>query len=182
MGRGSVVSDGFTERRSRPRLRETSVLYCFFFVFLPSCHSHLCKDGLRGLSQMPREALRTVAVTESRGRSCRRLKGNRPVLEPMCDKDEAIVHSSSPVSIRICFPWSAVNTLHYSPLCVLGATYTSAFFCPTLLMIACVPVPRFSYNLFCHHMSAAWLGSFALANSNFERAVLLVHASCRCLP
>ena len=27
-------------------------------------------------------------------------------------------------------------------------------------------------------MSAAWLGTFALANSNIERAILLVHASC----
>ena len=56
------------------------------------------------------------------------------MLESVCDKDEAIVHSS----FLLCqkesgFPWSAMNILHCSPLSVLGATYTSAL-CLTRLV------------------------------------------------
>ena len=148
---------------------ETFVLFCFASLTM----SLAAVFGQRDLSQVSWEACEY----------CRRLKGNRSVLEPVCDKDEAIVHSSSLVSKKICFPWSAMNTLHYSPLCVLGATYTSALFLSYLVddrlcsFATCFVQIRFV-------TACLQSGSVPLrfANTNIERAVLLVHASCQCLP
>ena len=63
---------------------ETSVL-CF--LFFPSCHSHLCKVVLRGLSQVPREALRNVCRCDAvhfDGWTGRRLRCHAKVGSGIC--------------------------------------------------------------------------------------------------